>query len=172
VRLKNPACFLQDQRELSVSECGRVGSSQRRPADVYLPSWGARGPAALDLACTSGMRGSVSRSSRPRLVVGVQLHPPMNTGNVRTTIRSNFVRGKVSAIHPFSPRGMWRRLGTALATWRKLGWLHAARVGLAASAGTDQLLQALAVALQRENARAVLRRLPVSAADSIHFEEP
>ena len=52
---------------------------------------------------------------------------------------------------------------TALTTFRKLGALHAARLGLSASEGAEQLFQALSVALQRENARAVLRRLPESS---------
>ena len=49
--------------ELGANESGRPSVSQRRPADVYLPSWGARGPAALDLAVTSSMRGSVLAAS-------------------------------------------------------------------------------------------------------------
>ena len=49
---------------------------------------------------------------------------------------------------------------TAVKTWRELGGLYAARLGLTASEGTEQLLQSLSVTLQRENARAVLRRLP------------
>ena len=49
--------------ELGASEVGRPSVSQRRPADVYLPNWGAYGPAAMDLAATSGMRGSVLATS-------------------------------------------------------------------------------------------------------------
>ena len=49
---------------------------------------------------------------------------------------------------------------TAVKTWRELGGLYAARLGLTASEGTEQLLQSLRVTRQRENARAVLRRLP------------
>eukprot|EP00439_Symbiodinium_sp_Y106_P078605 s986_g17.t1 len=45
-------------------------------------------------------------------------------------------------------------------TWRELGDLYAVRLGLTASEGIEQLLQSLSVMLQRENARAVLRRLP------------
>jgi hypothetical protein len=49
--------------ELGASEVGRPSVSQRRPADVYLPNWGAYGLAAMDLAATSGMRGSVLATS-------------------------------------------------------------------------------------------------------------
>ena len=47
----------------------------------------------------------------------------------------------------------------AVQTWRQLGKAVAARSGEPESTEVDRLLQALAVTLQRENARAVLRRL-------------
>ena len=43
---------------------------------------------------------------------------------------------------------------------KNLGRCMELAIGLTASQGVEQLLQALSVALQRENARAVLRRLP------------
>ena len=49
---------------------------------------------------------------------------------------------------------------TAVRTWKALGALHAARSGEPQSKVVEQLQQVLSVALQRENARAVLRRLP------------
>ena len=54
----------QRPEEHGASESGsRCNPSQRRPADVYIPAWGAHGPAAFDLAATSGMRGSVLPAS-------------------------------------------------------------------------------------------------------------
>ena len=55
-------------------------------------------------------------------------------------------------------------------TWRSLGALHAARMGMSAGEGVEQLQQALSVALQRENARAVLRRLPEGLAPATAAE--
>ena len=40
------------------------------------------------------------------------------------------------------------------------------------AAETDRLLQSRAIALQRENARAVLRRLPSGSEDASPFAEP
>ena len=60
----------------------------------------------------------------------------------------------------------------AAATWRVLGGLVAARSGDNPSAESDRLLQSLSVALHRENARAVLRRLPAEAAQPSPFAEP
>jgi hypothetical protein len=45
-------------------------------------------------------------------------------------------------------------------TWKAMGALLASRTGEATSVTTEHLLQSLSVALQRENARMVLRRLP------------
>ena len=45
-------------------------------------------------------------------------------------------------------------------TWRTLGSLIAARTGQSVGLAVEQLLQSLSVALQRENGRAVLRRMP------------
>ena len=81
--------------------------------------------------------------------------------------------GAGHSVCPFGGRGMRRGWGpTAMAVWRKLGALHAARVGQSPSQGVDQLLQALGVALQRENARAVLRRLPEGADATQCLEDP
>ena len=44
-------------------------------------------------------------------------------------------------------------------TWKELGQLLAAKTGESEAVETEQLMQSLAVSLQRENARAILRRL-------------
>lgn len=64
--------------ELGASEAGRPSLSQRRPADVYLPSWGAHGPAALDLAATSGLRGSVLAASAAHQLRAAQKSSPQH----------------------------------------------------------------------------------------------
>jgi len=47
---------------------------------------------------------------------------------------------------------------TATKTWKELAAATAARSNESVAIETDRLLQSLAIALQRENARAVLRR--------------
>ena len=87
-------------------------------------------------------------------------------------------------VHPAGGWSLRRRVGpdrrchlpkrgpTAVATFRKLGALHASRLGMSASDGAEQLFQALFVALQRENARAVLRRLAESSNSVPSLAEP
>ena len=57
-------------------------------------------------------------------------------------------------------------------TWRSLGGLVASRTGEAATTATSHLLQALSVALQRENARAAVRRVGLGAEGPCPFVEP
>ncbi|OLP79381.1 hypothetical protein AK812_SmicGene40338 [Symbiodinium microadriaticum] len=56
--------------------------------------------------------------------------------------------------------------------WKELGEQLSARTGDPTSETADQLLQALAVTLQRENARAVLRRQGLPDADLRFLPEP
>ena len=144
--------------DLGACETGSCQPSGRRPADVYLPAWGIRGPAAFDLAVTSGLKsGSVALSA---------LHAGKVAAGYEDRKRSfqdteTLCRGQGLQFVPLVAEGIGGGWGpTAVKTWRELGGLYAARLGLTASEGTEQLLQALSVTLQRENARAVLRRLP------------
>jgi hypothetical protein len=156
--------------ELGASEVGRPSVSQRRPADVYLPNWGAYGPAAMDLAATSGMRGSVlatsagdGASAAANYEIRKKIHH--NTAQLCAGQGLQFIPLVVEACG-----GGWGP--TAVATFRKLGALHASRLGMSASDGAEQLFQALSVALQRENARAVLRRLAESFDSVPSLAEP
>ena len=158
----------QRPEEHGASESGsRCDPSQRRPADVYIPAWGAYRLAAFDLAATSGMLGSVAsaacgRSAATNYEGRKRAH--QNTEQHCHSQGLQFVPLVVEACC-----GRWGP--TASATWKKLGALHGACIGLTASQGVEQLLQALSVALQRENARAVLRRLP-PADDASCFAAP
>ena len=156
--------------ELRASEVGRPSVSQRRPADVYLPNWGAYGPAAMDLAATSGMRGSVlatsagdGASAAANYEIRKKIHH--NTAQLCAGQGLQFIPLVVEACG-----GGWGP--TAVATFRKLGALHASRLGMSASDGAEQLFQALSIALKRENARAVLRRLDESSDSVPSLAEP
>ena len=57
-------------------------------------------------------------------------------------------------------------------TWQDLSKLLALRTGESAAQEKDKLLQTLAVTLQRECARAVLRRLPAEGRPLAQLAEP
>lgn len=61
---------------------------------------------------------------------------------------------------------------TAMAVFRQLGSFLATRTGDSTSKMTEQLMQGLSVTLQRENARAVVRRLPDDSASFNALSEP
>ena len=129
------------------SESGsRCDPSQRRPADVYIPAWGAYRLAAFDLAATSGMLGSVAsaacgRSAATNYEGRKRAH--QNTEQHCHSQGLQFVPLVVEACC-----GRWGP--TASATWKKLGALHGACIGLTASQGVEQLLQALSETLQTQ----------------------
>ena len=130
--------------ELGASESGRPSVSQRRPADVYLPSWGAHGPAALDLAATSGMRGSVLAASAAD---GASAAINYESRKCSHHLTEQLCAGQGLQFVPLVVEACGGGWGpAAMNTWRKLGALHAAHIGLSNSEGVQQLLQALAIA--------------------------
>ena len=145
--------------DLGASEAGCPSGVQgRRPADVWVPHWGLLGPAAFDLAVTSGLRSgscasSAADGSRACLAYETKKRDHQHTAAQCAEQGIQFVPLVAEACG-----GGWGP--TAVATWRSLGALCAAHTGEAKGIAVDKLLQALSVALQRENARAVLRRVP------------
>ena len=114
--------------------------------------------AAFDLAVTSGLRSGscaffAADGSRACLAYETKKRDHQHTAAQCAEQGIQFVPLVAEACG-----GGWGP--TAVATWRSLGALCAAHTGEAKSIAVDKLLQALSVALQRENARAVLRRVP------------
>jgi hypothetical protein len=137
---------------------------------VYLPAWGVHGPAALDLAVTSGLRSSVLAASAADGGRAATNYEDRKRQHLNT---EHLCRGQGLQFVPLVAEACGGGWGpTAVQTWRRLGALHAARLGLSQSEGTQQLQQVLSVALQRENARAVLRRLPDGPAAMAVLDDP
>ena len=133
---------------------------------MYLPAWGVHGPAAFDLAATSGLRSSVVAASAADGSRAAAQYESRKRSHQNTEAQC---RGQGIQFVPLVVEARGGGWGpTAMAVWRKLGALHAARVGQSPGQGVDQLLQAL----QRENARAVLRRLPEGADAAQCLEDP
>ena len=139
-----PRPELQGGPEDGEQPCG----GGRRPADVWLPNWHLHGPAAFDIAVTSGMRQSVLTAS----VTDGSSALSLSTLEACTSEGLQFVPLVVEACG-----GGWGPI--ALKTWRSLGEAISARTGEGSSVESQRLLQTLGIALQRENARAVQRRL-------------
>ena len=147
------------------------GAGARRPADVWLAQWGLHGAAALDLAVTSGLRaGATLAQSAQSGTAAVEAYEAHKRAHLHTDHHCASEGLQFLPLVAEACSGGWGP--TAIATWRTLGGLIAARSGDSPSAETDRLLQSLSVALQRENACAVLRRLPAEADLPSTFAEP
>ena len=150
---------------------GGRGAGQRRPADVWVAQWGLHGAAAFDIAVTSGLcAGAVLAESACSGSAAVEAYEARKRTYLHTEQHCSAEGLQFFPLVAEACGGGWGP--TAIDTWRTLGGLLAARSGDTPGAETDRLLQSLAVTLQRENARAVLRRLPVPAEAQAAFAEP
>ena len=135
---------------------GPHDASGRRPADVYVPRWYLGGPAALDFAVTSGLRADyVGRSA--------------SDGGAATRAYEDHKRSYLgTAAHCqeegliFLPMIMEAHGGSwgleARKAWAQIAKAAAQVSGDEAAVIAERHLQRLAIILQRENARAILRR--------------
>jgi len=136
---------------------GHQPASQRRPADVWVPNWNLHGPAAFDLAVTSGLRQgqlahSIADGGRATLDYEQRKCQHLNTWQACATEGLQFLPLVVEGC-----AGGWGP--TASKTWQLLAAALSSRSGEGASVELQRMLQSFSIALQRENARAVLRRI-------------
>ena len=136
---------------------------------MYVPQWGLHGPAAFDLAVTSALRGDVLAASASDGSRACAAYEDLKRVHQQTLAQCE-AQGLQFEPLVVEARGGWGK--TAMNTWRSLGSLLSARTGEPASLTIDQLLQSFSVALQRENARAILRRLPAGPNAPAHLAEP
>ena len=102
--------------------------------------------------------------------LGLQQLRPTRPANAPTFKPSSSVW---PAIFPPNCRGLQRRVGPHRSRHLARPWgAHSCQDRGHPGAETDRLLQSLAIALQRENARAVLRRLPSGLEDHAVLAEP
>ena len=160
----------KSQTELGACEAGAASSSSsggRRPANVFVPNWGLHGPAVFDLAVGSGLRCGASASSAADgshacAACEKRKRMHLDTADLCQQQGLQFV--------PLIAESSCAGWGPAtVKAWRAKGALLAVKSGQTAGTATEQLLECLSVTLQRENARAVLRRLPdcARAADTL-----
>ena len=136
---------------------GRAGPG-RRPADVWIGNWGLLGPAALDLAVTSGMRLGPLAQTAANGQHAVAEYEVKKCSHQNTLASCGAEGLQFLPIVAEACGGGWGPI--ALQTFKAIATAVAARSNEPAGVEYDRLLQCLSVALQRENARAVLRRVP------------
>ena len=144
----------------SAYESGEVRDPNvdRRPADVYLPSWRRGIPAALDIAVTSGLRRDVVESSARDGSSAVSNYETFKRSYLDTENNCREEGIKFIPLVCEANGGGWGPAG--LAVWKELAKQKSIVSGEPNSITAGHLLQTLGIILHKENARAILRRSP------------
>ena len=153
---------------------------RRRPADVFLRRLGAGGPAALDFACTSGLRADRIQLSQstPETVLAKyedtkrEFKAPGETETTERLCANQGLRFMPMVVEAHS--GGWSKTARDI--------LDSIAKSVATSWREDNEIASLAIAqrlsltLHRENARAVVKRrceaTPLAAPDAAPADEP
>ena len=133
------------------------GSSNRRPADVWLPRSASGCGEALDLACTSGMRSDAidrSRQDGGSVFASYEDKKRTHLDTDRICREAGF---RFTPLIFESHGGGWspltRKVLDGIAKSQSAAWL------IGSESPSLRIAQRISIALHRENARAVLRRL-------------
>ena len=130
-------------------------NTQRRPADVFLPTWTHGLPAALDFAITAPQRQDVmARAARSALTAAAEYCA------TKRSFEDTQLQCDAAGIS-FLPMvaettGAWAP--ESLAVWSQLAAATAVRQGREVAAVRREMLQSLAVTIRCANAKACLRR--------------
>ncbi len=136
---------------------GEVVRNGRRPADIWAPQWQSGSPVAWNFAMTSALRADslfATAEDPSSAVVSYERQKREYLGTTRQCEQAGLdFLPLVAEAHS----GAWGP--TARTVWRFLSKAWAATSGLDASFVSAVLAQRTSTTLQRENARAVLRRM-------------
>jgi hypothetical protein len=134
---------------------GDTTNTQRRPADVYLPTWTHGLPAALDFAITAPQRqGIVGRAAVSALTAATE-YCDAKRSHMHTQAECD-AAGITFLPMVAETSGAWAP--ESLAVWKQLATATAVRQGRDAAAVLREMLQSLSVSIRRANAKACLRR--------------
>ena len=130
----------------------------RHPADIYVPRWDLGGAAALDFAVTSGLRTDMlyrSAADGKSCLTVYEDHKNSYLGTAETCAEDGiaFVPMVIEA-----HSGGWGP--TATKVWLRLGRAISQLSGESTAVEALRVKQNLGLTLQRETARAILRRSP------------
>ena len=142
---------------------GLASRQRRRPADVFFPRGASGMRTALDFACTSGMRADNLREAANdpgSIVVAYEqtkrdFKPPGESDTTEVLCSSEGLQFQPMVVEAHA--GGWTKIGRQF--FEFLARQLAAATNSQAEVMSLGIAQRLAATLQRENARAVLRRM-------------
>ena len=135
----------------------RLDTNGRRPADVYVPRWRNGIPAALDFAITSGMRSDLLVHSAASCTAATERYEERKREHQKTAERCSEQGITFIPMVLEAHAGGWGP--SARKAFAVLAKRTADATGEDAAVVADRYAQRRSVLLQKENARAVLRRL-------------
>ena len=145
---------------------GQQARRGRRPADVYLPRGVNGSPMALDSAATSGMQTGLLRQSADEPSSAIvayeerkrEFRPEGQPDTIHTTETLCCQQGRtcVPMVGEAHGGGMGKQFRQVLDSIAKQ---TAAVTGLRSDVCSSLIAQRISITLQKENARAILRRL-------------
>ena len=140
---------------------GSRGPEARRPADVYIPRWDLGGSDALDFAVTSGLRTDLLEQTAADGSSCLTSYEAFKNSFMDTAAHcaSEGIAFVPMVLEAHS--GAWGP--TATKVWLKLGKAISLISGESTAIEALRILQNLGLTLQRETARAILRRSPKRA---------
>ena len=129
-RLEKPGLLPPRLDDAGFPEDGVRTACARRPADVWVPSWGLHGPAAFDLAATVGLRPGrhaavAAAADRPAADYEARKSSHLNTRAVCEAQGLQFIPLVVEASGGWAP--------SAVRTWKELAAAQCGSAALAAS---------------------------------------
>ena len=134
---------------------GDTTNAQRRPADVYLPTWTHGFPAALDFAITAPQRQDIVGRAAANALTAASEYCDTKRNHESTQAQCD-TAGITFLPMVAETSGAWAP--ESMTFWKQLATATAVRQGREAAAVLREMLQSLSVTIRRANARAYLRR--------------
>ena len=142
----------------------KAHSSGRRPADIWLPQWCDGGPAALDFAVTSGMTAADLHRSAIDHTAAIVDYEAYKRNYLSTAASCEQQGLQFLPMVVEGHGGTWG--ATAKDAFKALCRGHSSHNGVSMLSSCSDFAQRMSTTLERENARAILRRLtPVGPLD-------
>ena len=135
----------------------KAHSSGRRPADIWLPQWCDGGPAALDFAVTSGMRSADLHRSAIDHTAALVDYEAHKRNYLSTAVLCEQQGLQFLPMVVEGHGGSWGSI--AKEAFKALCREHANHNGVTMSSSCSDFAQRMSITLERENARAILRRM-------------
>ena len=127
---------------------------------MYLPRWKQGTPAALDFAVTSGLQNSMVARSAVDGTTATSIYEDYKRSHLDTEVKCREEGIEFIPMICEADGGGWGE--AAHKVWSELAKRKAIIAGELNSTIANRLLQSLGIILHRENARAILRRLPTN----------